>query len=326
MSTNKEVYTSINEWRNQHVYSSQSSIQLNKNHDQIFIEVFHKAYQIMVEQHGEAPCEFSWFVLGSAGRFEQGYKSDQDHGIVYETNTQEAASYFLDFGEEIANGLFQVGYPYCDGRVMSSNPTWCKSFTEWKDQLHQWALEETLDSIRYLQIFYDARVLVGNNNAISLLKKEMLHDHLEHPHLLQRFLDNIKHIKKSVGVFGQLYVQQTGPYAGSIDLKHATFLPYVNAVRLLAIKEGIVESSTLERFNRLREQERYQQTLKPYQDSFKLLLDFRLSSFHQNDSYSDTHHLSVKNLTHEEKKLIKQILKDGEKLHHFVQNCIEKGC
>jgi CBS domain-containing protein len=326
MTIHKEAYTTIKEWKEQYVFTSHSSEQLNTNHDKVFKEVFQKSFKIIKEEHGEPPCEFSWFVLGSAGRFEQGYISDQDHGLVYETNTKEAAKYFLSFGRELATGLFAIGYPYCDGKVMSCNPIWCKSFSDWTEQLNQWMLEESLDSIRYLQIFYDARVLVGTTINIDLLKKVILDYHRNHPHLLQRFLDNIRFIKKSVGVFGQLYVQQNGPYAGSIDLKHAAFLPYVNAIRLLAIKEGIVESSTLSRFDRLLEQARYTQELKPYQVSFQRLLDFRLSSFNVNDTYSDTHYLSINNLSDSEKKLIKQILKDGERLHHFVKNCVEKGC
>ncbi|MBM7662682.1 CBS domain-containing protein [Bacillus mesophilus] len=325
MTANNEVYKAIKEWKEQHIYTFHSSEQLNTFHDSIMIAFFQECFKEYKEEHGESPCEFSWFVLGSAGRFEQGYVSDQDHGIVFEADTLEATNYFLTFGEKLSNGLVQLGYPYCDGKVMSSNPIWCKSFSGWADQINQWTLEESLDSIRYLQIFYDARVLVGKKKMINAFKKRILDQNLEHPRLLQRFLDNIRHIKKSVGVFGQLYVQQTGPYAGSIDLKHAAFLPYVNAIRLLAIKEGIYESSTLSRFDCLRKLDTYNRELKPYQDRFKTLLEFRIASYKKDDSYSESHYLSIKTLTQSEKKLIKQILKDGVRLHHFVQNCIEKG-
>jgi CBS domain-containing protein len=187
-------------------------------------------------------------------------------------------------------------------------------------------MEESLDSIRCLLIFYDARALVGNTDYIDQLKQGVLNHHDHTPMLLERFLDNIRHIKKSVGVFGQLYVQQNGRHEGSIDLKHSAFLPYVNAIRLLAIKEGILESSTLARFNRLREQKQYDKELKNFQDNFQLLLQYRLSSFHKSDTYEDTHFLSIRNMRNSDKGTIKQILKDGEKLHHFVQKHIEKGC
>ena len=42
---------------------------------------------------------------------------------------------------------------------MSSNPLWCKSFEAWKEQIFSWMDSESWEAIRYLQIFYDARVL-----------------------------------------------------------------------------------------------------------------------------------------------------------------------
>ncbi|WP_246942969.1 DUF294 nucleotidyltransferase-like domain-containing protein [Bacillus pinisoli] len=326
MTTNPSAYSNIKARKEEFLLQSLSSEQLNNLHDQVLKDTFLKAFHMVRKEIGDPPCEFNWFVLGSAGRFEQGFISDQDHGIVYHSDTNEAARYFLTLGKELSNGLFEVGYPFCDGKVMSSNPLWCKSLVGWKEQLHQWALEESLDSIRYLQIFYDARSLMGECHYIEQLKQLIIRHHLAYPHLLIRFLDNIRHIKKSVGVFGQVFVQQTGPYAGSIDLKHSAFLPYVNAIRLLAIKEGILESSTLTRFLLLRQSARYQEVLRPFEESFRALLDFRLSTFKTNNTYADTHYLHIKNLNPDQKKIIKQILKDGEKLHHFVQKCIEKGC
>lgn len=326
MTTNQSAYHSIKQWRNEHLYTAHSSQQLNVLHDQIVTDVFQKALQLVINENGEPPCEFDWFVLGSAGRFEQGYISDQDHGIVYKSTSQEAYSYFLTLGENISDGLFEVGYPYCDGKVMSSNPIWCKSIKDWTEQLNSWTLEESLDSIRYLQIFFDARTLIGDSQLLKELKHVILQHLQDNSRLLMRFLDNIRHIRKSVGVFGQIHVLQNGPYAGSIDLKHSAFLPFVNGIRLLAMKEGIVESPTLSRFQQLRQRSQYDHELEPFEESFRHLLHLRLSTFQHDHTYTDTHHLFVKQLNANDKKLLKQILKDGEKLHQFVQNCIEKGC
>lgn len=277
-------------------------------------------------QHGKPPCPFSWFVLGSAGRFEQGPVSDQDHGMIYETDDGEARGYFLRLGMEISHGLNEVGYPYCDGFVMSSNPLWCRSLKQWSQQINEWIVKETLDSIRYIQILFDARVLIGEYDYIGLLKQQILIHCEANPKLLHRFFDNIKHVKKSVGIFGQLLVQPHGPYEGHINLKYSAFLPYVNTTRILAIKEGITDSSTLFRLTKLESLHSYDQFLKPYKDNFKTLLHFRMSSIRAGTSYEESHYLFVKNLSTTEKKVIKQILKDGEKFHSYVQKLIEKGC
>ena len=119
---------------------------------------------------GNPPCEFCWFITGSGGRFEQGIISDQDHGMIFEIYSQENEHYFLELGKEISYGLAHVGYPYCKGNIMSSNPLWCKSLDHWKEQIYMWMEEGSLESIRNLQIFYDARCLTGRNDYLLDLK------------------------------------------------------------------------------------------------------------------------------------------------------------
>jgi CBS domain-containing protein len=139
-------------------------------------------------------------------------------------------------------------------------------------------------------------------------------------------MDNIQHIKHAVGPLGQLYVEPSGKYEGCIDLKKAAFLPYVNAIRLLAIKEGIDETSTLERIDRLSKIDEYKEELPYYKRNFEKLLEYRYNLFHHADSYDDVHYLNIKNLSKVEKREIKNILRDGKKLHHYVQGIIDKGC
>ena len=103
------------------------------------------------------------------------------------------------------------------------------------------------------------------------------------------------------------------------------FFLYVNAIRILAIKEGIYETSTLDRIDRLKQIREYSEVMSKTEVNFQTLLDYRLSLF-QVHSYEDTHYLNINNLTRTEKKEIKRILKDGIHLHHFVSRLINKGC
>ena len=119
------------------------------------------------------------------------------------------------------------------------------------------------------------------------------------------------HIKKAIGPLGQIIVEEHGKYQGSIDLKYSAFLPYVNAIRILSIKEGIYETSTLERIDRLREIMDYSEMMTKSEEYFRSLLNYRLS-LAQVHSYEDTHFLNIHNLTKIEKKEIKRILKEGK--------------
>ena len=318
-----ETYEAIKEWKKENIYSHLSdTISLNSFHDTVMLNVFEIAVaRLNIEK---PPCNFCWFIAGSGGRCEQGLISDQDHGIIYQTCSDENRAYFLELGKEISYGLSIVGYPYCKGNIMSSNPLWCKSLDEWKNQLNSWMDEGSWESIRNLQIFFDSRCLSGETRYVEELKADIFDFQEKNPFLLKRLMENVMHIKKAISPLGQILVSKTGEHTGAIDLKYSAFIPYVNAVRILSIKEGITETSTDDRMKRLSLKPLYKKILETSAGNFQRLLRYRLS-LSQVAVYEDTHFLNVNELNREQKKEIKRILKDGEKLHHFVINLIKKG-
>lgn len=296
--------------------------QLNQLHDQVMKYVLAISMRKMEEK---VPCAFEWFITGSGGRYEQGLISDQDHGFVFEKTDPKTMAYFLKLGEEVSDGLNIAGYPYCLGKVMASNPLWCKSLEEWKAQLFQWMEEESWESIRHLQIFYDARALIGTGHFVSELKDYIHQYKREHPVLLKRLLDNVMHLKSSIGPLGQILTIEKGKYSGCVDLKYSAFIPYVNAVRLLTLKEEIQETTTVDRMKVLLERDAYGKELVIFNQCFHDLLKYRASLLHQVEDYEDTHYLKIKQLNKEERKEIKKILKNAKSIHQYVANMIEKG-
>ncbi|MDQ0268654.1 DUF294 nucleotidyltransferase-like domain-containing protein [Cytobacillus purgationiresistens] len=323
MAKNFESYEEIKKWRDEEIrLRSSDTTSLNQFHDEVMKAVYALASKTI---RSEAPCKFAWFVTGSGGRGEQGLVSDQDHGIVYEKGDKHIDTYFADLGKELSDGLNTAGYPYCEGKVMSSNPIWCKPIDEWRKQLIYWMDEGSWATIRSLQIFYDARVLIGEADFINIMKEDVHQYENEHPNLLKRLLDNVRHIKNSIGPLGQILTEDKGKYSGSIDLKYAAFIPYVNGIRLLSLKEGMKETSTIRRMDALLQLKPYNQGLKKYKESFTDLLTYRLSLMNDVESYDDAHHLFIKDLDKRSKKDMKQILKNGKKLHQYVAELIEQG-
>lgn len=322
---NAEVltYESIKEWKNKKIVEFKNDLQgLNAFHDEIMRKVLQVA--IVKLNKGMPPCNFSWFVTGSAGRLEQGFISDQDHGMIYEVDTQQCRNYFLALGEELSNGLEIVGYPYCKGDIMSFNPLWSKSIYGWKKQLVDWMKSESWETIRYLQIFYDSRVLEGEVRYLNRLKSVIYEYQMVNPDLLIRLMANIMHVKNIIGPLGQILTERYGKYQGCIDIKYSAFVPYVNAVRLLAIKEGIYETSTLIRMAHLIQRKEYRNLLQDCEKNFQRLLSYRISLYTVDD-YFDTHYLKLGGLKKEEKKELKKILKTAIKLHADVIELLEKG-
>lgn len=322
MPADFETYEEIRDWRNYELTMNKfNQGQLNNFHDEVMKATFHYAVKRLGEK---PPSRFAWFITGSGGREEQGYISDQDHGIIYEEKEATLQRYYQQLGKELSDGLNIVGYPYCDGNIMSSNPLWCQSQHEWYEQLESWLDEKSWATMRHLQIFFDARVLVGENEYINDLKRSVHKAVQKTPYFLKRLLDNIQHIKSSIGPLGQILTENHGSHKGEINIKYAAFLPFVNGIRLLSIKEGIVESSTLLRLERLMRKDLYKHALLPYHNDFQQLLILRHSLLTHVSTYEGGHYLNVRKLSKEEKSKIKVILKNGRRLHQYVEDVIEQ--
>lgn len=307
--------------KNIHKYSDDYHA-LNNFHDKLMKKTVQIAIEKVESEVGSAPAHFAFFTMGSSGRSEQSMWSDQDHGLIFAGNEQ-MKPYFLQLGTEISKGLYVVGYEYCDGKVMASNSKWCHSISAWELQLRDWLDEASWETLRYFSTFYDSRVLAGEEDVLQILKEISIKKLKEEPYLYIRLLDNISHVKKGIGILGQFLPDTYGKEAGRLNIKESIFFPYVNSIRLLALKEGILEPSTLSRFEKL---PLGYSNIFGYQSNFKRLLELRISLKRDANDYEDGHFLTLDALTKSEKRELKQIMKNAYKLFRETKEIIRKGC
>lgn len=319
------TYEEIREWRNHNIDEVNDSYEkLNEFHDEVIRSVVSYAIKKNESEWGPPPTHFAFFMMGSAARSEQSVWSDQDHGIVFgEAENPDIRTYFIQLGEEIAQGLDIAGYDLCDGRVMANNPRWCKSLSDWKRQIHEWLDEDSFESHRFLLTFFDSRVFYGRQEFIEELKEVIFERVNEYPYFLKRFFDNIGHLKRVKGIFGQLLPETRGPHTGCIHFKQAVLFPYVNVLRILAIKENIKNPSTLERFQELPTTYHF---VKEYKNDFSQLLSLGLKYQRFAKNYGHVHYLNVKKLTVNEKRELKKHIEHGNELFKYSRKFIEKGC
>jgi CBS domain-containing protein len=320
---NNDLYSEISRYRETHMkIVIHDHFKLNQLHDDILKQVLELSINQVFARFGPPPSPFSFFVMGSAGRSEQSVWSDQDHGIIYLDQSDEVKAYFLALGTEISNGLYQAGYPYCDGGVMASNPLWCKSLTEWQQQLQQWVLESSWESIRYLLIFLDGRSVYGEQVYVKHLKT-YVYQTVHKDHLVTKFLNNTMYLKKGINVLGKLLVETHGQNSGSLNIKEIGNFPYVNAVRLLAIKENLFETSTLSRLERIPTAWIPPADKEGFKQHFLKLLTYRLK-FGDHTDYDSGHYLPINRLTKEQTKEFKDIIKYGAAFFQTVRKLLEK--
>jgi CBS domain-containing protein len=316
-------YLEIRKFRDdQMIWVSRDHLRLNQLHDEIIQRVISVSIKLTEKKYGSLPCPFTFFMMGSAGRFEQSVWSDQDHGIIYQHQGTAINEYFWALGKEISQGLNLAGYEYCDGNVMASNPLWCKSLSDWRQQLKNWSSTSNWESIRHLLIFIDGRSLYGDASLLENLKTEVYHT-IHSENLFKKVHSNTLYLKKGMGVLGQILVETHGPHTGSLNIKEKALFPYVNAVRLLAIKGNILETSTLLRLEKLSQIELPSIKRELYKQQFLKLLNFRLS-LSKPDNYENSHYLPITTLSKTQKEEVKEILKNGASLYLYVRRLIEK--
>ncbi|MBN9653552.1 hypothetical protein J0K78_04665 [Halobacillus sp. GSS1] len=317
-----KTYEEIREWREEMIESvSGDHLQLNAFHDQLIHHTFHLAKEKVEREQGPPPAPFAFFLMGSAGRYEQSLWSDQDHGIIFDGD-EKHQDYYLLLGKEIREGMAVVGYERCEGNVMASNPLWCQSMELFTVQITEWLKEAEWQALRHFLIFFDSRVLVGERDLLFQVKKASFAVIDEEPALLTRLLDNVNYVKKGVGVFGQLLPDYSGEKKGHFNLKQTVYFPYINALRILSLFHHVTSSSTLSRFEALRS---LYPTLSDYENDFRQFLQQRLKLKKDAGDYQHVHVIKVEQLLKEEKQQLKKQVKRAQKLHQMAKTIIKEG-
>ncbi|MDG5789567.1 DUF294 nucleotidyltransferase-like domain-containing protein [Evansella sp. AB-P1] len=315
-------YEDIKELRSDRIkVITEDHILLNEIHDELMQSIVEIAVAEVKSELGSPPSRFAFFLMGSAGRFEQSFWSDQDHGIIYEKSNNENANYFIRLGKEISKGLSICDYDLCDGKVMASNPLWCKSIDEWERQVSGWLTEDSWQSLRNISILFDSRVLVGESDFLRVLKDIIFKRLDKEQNIIFRLLDNVGYVKKGIGFFGQLLPETNSKGKGHIHIKEKILFPYVNSVRLLAFKERIYLPSTLSRFNHLTA---FYKDMKEYEETFHRILELRLHFQKRLNEDDNVNLISIEALSSNEKKEIKIMMKNGYKLFQKTKGIIQQ--
>ena len=188
-------------------------------------------------------------LMGSEGRGEQTFRTDQDNGLVLAGPAPEAD--LEKFRADVFDALEQCGFPPCPGEVMVRNPVWSKTLEAFRDDFRQWlALHDELGMMN-IAIFYDAEAAAGDpellrsakQDLIDLMRGERLH--------LARFARSIDAFPTPIGFFNNLVTSKAE--GDAVDLKKGGIFPIVHGVRALSLEKGLHETSTTARIAKLAE-------------------------------------------------------------------------
>lgn len=204
--------------------------------------------RMQVTGRGPPPAEYCWINMGSAARFEQTLRTDQDNALIYADTgpdqSEAADAYFSKLAEFIVEGHAECGFAKCRGNVMATNPEWRGSLSKWRSVIRRCAeLKET----EIFMTLLDYRPIWGNMSLAEAFRNEIF-SAFEIAVSGQMLA---KEYQPPVSFLGTFVTEESGLHKNEIDLKKNGSVQIVNAARIFAGKNRITEPSTFGRLEQL---------------------------------------------------------------------------
>ena len=290
--------------------------------------ILEKLLNMLQDELGPPPLPFCWILMGSEGRKEQTFHTDQDNALVYRDPTSEeeaaqAQDYFTRFTEAAINHLVHCGYPLCSGGMMASNPKWRQPFTVCRDYFERMILRPEPMEVLHSTIFFDFRPGYGAASLGDALRNHVtLHASREDVFLRHLARDCLT-ARVPLSFFRGFIVQKNGEHKDTLDIKTQGLVPFVDFARLFALKHSIRETNTLDRLALLKERRHVAPDLVVEAvEAYEFLMQLRL--VHQmaqiNQGKEPDNHLNPASLSDLEKQTLKEAFGVISGLHAFTKD------
>ncbi|MCP3032958.1 DUF294 nucleotidyltransferase-like domain-containing protein [Halobacillus sp. A1] len=280
--------------------------------------------EMIASGHGAPPINYCFLVMGSEGRKEQAFSTDQDNGMILSDfensrNKLQIAQYFKLLAEKINFMLNECGFPYCSGGIMAREDKWRQQMSQWHTSIDQWISKMDAEEIRDFTIFMDFRPIFGDFSLAYDLKKYVTQRVQRSLGLQQLLMKDTLRFRVPVQPFGR--ISGVGKRK-TLNLKKSAIMQIVNAVRIYSMKYGIENINTISRLDSLAEQERFH----PRDAENAKLALHRLMLFRLKENLSQlrndenvTNELRLSKLNRDERKSLKDALNIAKRLQQVLE-------
>ncbi len=270
---------------------------------QLNTKVYQKLYDLIVPI--ELQQKACFIVMGSEGRNEQIIKTDQDNALIVKNDID--VEQFRPYMNQMIKCLNDFGYPLCEGNIMASNPFWCKTVSEYKNEINKWIEKPNMQNYIDLAIFFDSFAVAGDKELLINLK-DGLFDKLLNKDVFMAYFAKTTLTFDTPNIISNFITKKS-----NIDIKKTAIFPIVQGVRTLALKEKIKETTTLRRIKILEdkkiiEKNRAAELIEAFDFVNTLRLKFQLNAIQNGKKFDngiDTHTLG---------KIERDLLKDSFKI------------
>ena len=239
-----------------------------------------KVITMVSERLTPLPCDFTWFNMGSDGRREQTFFTDQDNALVYEVDgSPEVDAYFENFAGEVVTALDHVGFALCTGNIMPSNPDWRGSLVGWREKMdevfHDQSQDNLLRVIILMDVTYSAGSVILGQQMIDRVH-EMIHNNFGALMVMARsaVMSNV-----ALTMFNKFSLEKSGDHRGMFNVKLYGWAPLIMTARVFALKYGDTDTNTVARIKNLEAQNHFDTDLShDLQKAYRVLAHAKMVS------------------------------------------------
>ena len=250
-------------------------------------ELVHRLLGLAADEMAEAltplpDLAWAWLSVGSDGRREQILRTDMDNALVFaSTGSPEAdeiaRTRFLAYAGRVVEWLVACGFARCQGGVMASSRTWCKTADEWRTEIDR--VPESTDDQALLRavVLYDMRFVSGDKSLCDPLRERIFASVAASDSLQRRLAAQVVDTPPPLNFFGRFVVETRGSGAGEFDIKNRAMAPLRDAARLLTLRHRLSRRySTFGRWDEIRRNvPRLQEVAALARDSYDVLQRMR---------------------------------------------------
>lgn len=283
-----------------------------------------RVLELVLERHDLAGIAWCWLALGSEGRGEQTFATDQDNALVFAATDAVAAeswrSRLMGFATDVNAALDVVGFPLCTGKVMASNPELCLTMEEWKAKFLGWMREPTPQALLAANILFDFRPLYGDTTLADALRTWLSGYTQESRIFLRLMVQNALEVEPPLGLIRAFATDEGPANKGTIDLKTRGTRLFVDAARVFALALGIAETGTAARLRvagkRLQVEDRH---VAATIDAFHFLQLLRLRQQDLPEERGDANRIEPAALNDVEQRMLKEAFRQAKELQRRLR-------
>ncbi|EDL66237.1 DUF294 nucleotidyltransferase-like domain-containing protein [Bacillus sp. SG-1] len=298
---------------------------LTNYNDRLYRKVIMLSEEEMIsEGYGSPPVNYCFIVMGSQGRSEQSFNTDQDNGIILSDyahleNASSVENYFERFTEKINTKLALCGFHECTGGIMAKEPKWRKSYTEWLAAIDDWLYEIDAEEVQSFTMFYDFRPIFGDYSLAEEIRAYIAQKAGKSLNLQQLLRKDAIRFRIPVNALGRINLKGRNK---RFNIKKAGLMQIVNMIRIHSIKHGIKEVNTVHRLDALKDKKVFHpRDAENAKTALHYLLYYRLnqnlSELAENQEL--TNELLVDQISKEDKRKLREALQIANRMQQVME-------